>query len=147
MIKKHLCQIAEIFTINLLSLPIDLKHTKLWVSINFVSWRMSYFASVWVSAKFVMKSIKIQTKFAVIDCLNMMISWRKRCVVPYIASVLTKLKKIYCSYLCCKFMFFNFFLGHAMLIIFQKVFFVINSLFFFFYLSKQLLLPLNFIII
>lgn len=135
-IKKQLCKITEILTIYLLSVPINFKHSKLIISINFVSWRMSNFASVWMSTKLIKMCVKIQAEFTVINGLYMMITCWERWIVPNITTMFAKLKVIDCSYLCCELMLFNFFFVHAMFIIFQKVFFVFNSLLLLFNLSK-----------
>lgn len=85
-----------------------------------------------MSAKFISVCIEAQAILADIKCVDMMVASRVWGVVPSVASMLSELDEVDCSNLGCVFMFFDVFFVHAVLIIFQKVFFFLTFLFFFF---------------
>lgn len=128
MVQKELGEVTQILTVDLLSLPIHFKHADPWVSVYLIPRRVPCLAPAWVPTQLISMRVKVEAILAEEESVYVVIPWRKRRVIPSVASVLAELNEVDGSYFGRVLVFLNVFLIHAVLVIFQKVFLLFSLL-------------------
>jgi hypothetical protein len=128
MVQEELREVAEVLTVDLLSLAINFKHTYLRVSVDLISRGVPLLAPGRVPAQFLPVSVVVETELTDEEGVDVVISSRVGAVVPGIASVLAELDEVDGPYFGCIVMVLYVLLIHAVLIVLQEVLLCVSPL-------------------